>query len=121
MVNRYTHDGRPLGFPGGSNLVQADLEFVRDLYTWIPGLQIATHHAFRAQGSLGSDVFQNYDTRPKDTANWLEGAITRTLIDRLTLTYHYNLHHTFRLGVEAESVESAPTDFTYTIGWQTIF
>jgi hypothetical protein len=125
-VDRFTHDGRCLGYPDGSNLVQCAAEMNYDFSGFLTGFSLDTHHSYKIQGSLGSNVFQNYNTRPKDTAGWLEddpalGPIPDLLTDRVAVTWRYNVHHTFRVGLESTLEKAGSADLSLIFGWRSVF
>lgn len=93
----FSHDGRGLGFPGGSNIIQSAGEIAVPVK---PYLELHQYVSFSKQGSLGNCFSINYDDRVSDTAKWLEGEKTDRWISRSVLTWSMLAHHRLRLGVE---------------------
>ncbi len=110
LVSKFSHNGHPLGFPDGSNLIQ----YAGELNLPLPYRStLNIHGAYTRQGSLGNSFTINYESRPSDSAPWLAGTITdisdvvanlavRTLAHHLlSLGYHYR-YSTDALGATNE-------------------
>jgi hypothetical protein len=97
----YSQDGRPLGYPKGSNLIDFTAELNYPLFS---GLRWDCRASFTRQGSVGSDWRLNYqDYFPPGiidtaTADWLEGEITDTFTIQNSLRIGLMAHHSFVLG-----------------------
>jgi len=115
----YSQDGRPLGYTGGSNLVNATLEANLPIRK---GLRADAQVSFTRQGSYGNSWQLNYsDYFPADvidsaTAVWFEGTRADTWSYCATLRCDILAHHAFYLGGSA-----ADSRETLHAGWQFIF
>lgn len=102
LVNIYSHDGFGLGFPAGSNLIQVATEFntsLRHNFT----LDLAA--SFTRQGSVGNHFSLNYDSRPSDHADWLEGSIRNIYRGESVVTWQPLAHHSVKLGYQIVSTQ----------------
>ncbi|MFC1888117.1 hypothetical protein ACFLYK_04845 [Candidatus Cloacimonadota bacterium] len=97
--NRYSHNDISLGFPSGSNLIQYTAELCYDL---LPSLNFNTRISYLRQGSVGNSFTINYNDRPSDEAEWLEGDIIDSAIISPTLTWQFLAHHKVRSGIKHE-------------------
>ena len=97
MMTTFSHDGLGLGFPEGSNLIQTAGEISLPL---VVSIKFHQFFSFTKQGSLGNDFSINYNDRPSDTAEWLEGEKRERLLSRSVLSWSMLAHHKVRLGLE---------------------
>jgi hypothetical protein len=97
MITTFSHDGIGLGFPEGSNLLQAAGELI---FPILPNLRFNQTVSFTKQGSVGNHFSINYNDRPSDTAKWLQGRKTDIWRGRSVLTWSLLAHHQLRLGME---------------------
>ncbi len=97
----YSHDGRCLGYPKGSNLVDVSVSLIlpwEDILTW------HSEASYTRQGSFGSAWNQNYlDIFPGDslhdgTAEWFQGSISETVGVKSSLLFDLFAHHRFLAG-----------------------
>lgn len=118
----YSHDGRPLGYSKGSNLLNLSLELNlawREYLTWDANL------SWCRQGSFGSDWRQNYhDVFPGSliddgTAEWFEGVRTDTINLCNTFRIPVMAHHRLILGHASEYRDT--WKHNYFAGWQLIY
>ncbi|MDD2228280.1 MAG: hypothetical protein PHY48_02585 [Candidatus Cloacimonetes bacterium] len=114
----YSHDGRSLGYPKGSNIVDVSCGILLPL----PHSKILqTKVSYSKQGSYGSDWRQNYNDvfaghSTTGTAKWFEGTVTkRSSIDN-TLLIDMFAHHRLLLGYSAEYQENWSSKLY--AGWQ---
>ncbi|MEN6445073.1 MAG: hypothetical protein ABFC98_03400 [Candidatus Cloacimonas sp.] len=119
----FSTDGRTLGYPKGSNLV--DLSCLLSLpyqtmLLWQGGI------SYCKQGSFGSDFSQNYhdvfptaEAMDNGTAHWFEGTKTETLTLKSNVLITIFAHHRFLLGLET----SHSDDWQNTLysAWQFIY
>lgn len=100
----YSHDGRSLGYPKGSNLIDVTASFklpFRDILHW------QNEVSYTKQGSFGSDWRQNYhDVFPGEslhngTAEWFQGTVTKTTELRCSLLIDLFAHHRLLAGFSA--------------------
>ncbi len=99
LENRFSHNDIPLGFPSGSNLLQYTAEINYDLW---PGLNVNAKAIYRRQGSVGNSFTINYNDRPSDTADWLEGKITDTAEISPVITWRILAHHSIKIAYSWE-------------------
>lgn len=97
----YSHDGRPLGYAKGSNLVDISAELNLPLKPWLQWNSTLSH---TWQGSVGnswsldySDYFTSAEMDSAET-RWLEGDLTRVFQLQNTLRLELLAHHSFLLG-----------------------
>lgn len=103
LHNKYSHDGIGLGFPDGSNLIQYAGEFH---YGILKKISVNLHAAYTKQGELGNDFSINYETRPDDTATWLEGEITERAEIRTVFRWQPLTHHKIIFGHSVEKIDN---------------
>jgi len=118
LHNKYSHDGIGLGFPDGSNLIQIAGEIN---YGLLNSLTINTHSSYTKQGSLGNDFSINYETRPDDTANWLEGDKTEKIEIRTVLKWQPITHHKILFGHSAIRIDDNDIEHNFSISYQTSY
>jgi len=97
MATPFSHDGIGLGFPEGSNLIQAAGEVVIPI---IPSLTLNQFLTFTRQGSVGNSFSINYNDRPSNTAKWLEGDTSDRWLSRSMFSWSILAHHRLRAGLE---------------------
>ncbi|MDP8269650.1 MAG: hypothetical protein P9L97_13080 [Candidatus Tenebribacter davisii] len=115
LHNKYSNDGIGLGFPDGSNLVQIAGEFN---YKFLKNLSGNIHGSYTRQGSLGNDFTINYETRPDDTANWLEGANTEKIMLRSIIRWQPLTHHNLLIGHAITRADNNDLANTLSISYQ---
>jgi hypothetical protein len=103
LENRFSHDDVSLGFPSGSNLIQytAEINFVA-----LPGLNLNTRLYYKRQGSVGNSYTINYNDRPSDKAEWLEGDITDTFQITPVITWQLLSHHSIKVGYSWQHIRN---------------
>ncbi len=118
----YSHDGRGLGYPKGSNLIDLTAAFklpFRDILCWQNEL------AYTKQGSFGSDWRQNYhDVFPGEslhngTAQWFQGTVTKTTALKSSLLLDLFAHHRFLAGFSATKTKNWDTQIFS--AWQFVY
>jgi len=118
----YSHDGRPLGYPKGSNLIDLSTLLrvpLGDRITWQSGI------AWTKQGSFGSDWRQNYhDAFPGQdlqtaTAHWFEGTVTKTAEFNSSLLLDIFAHHRLLAGLKA--TRQTAWDQAFFAAWQFVY
>ena len=98
----FSHDGRGLGYPKGSNLVDISASLKVPYSKRITWLSIAS---YTKQGSFGSDWRENYhDVFPGEslhtgTATWFQGSVTRTTELKSSLLIDIFAHHRLLAGI----------------------
>jgi hypothetical protein len=107
-----------LGFPEGSNLIQFAAEFNIDLRQ---NLNINLHSSFTRQGSIGNDFSINYNDRPSDKAEWLEGDITNRLSICPVITWQPLSHHRLKVGLSATQIDEEDMENEIFISYQAIY
>ncbi len=114
----YSHDGHPLGYPQGSNIVDISLGLnVPIAYD----LKFISKLSYSKQGSYGSSWQQNYNdlfaqTSQSAKAKWFQGEVSkRTGIDTVLLIDTF-AHHRLLLGLEARYDKE--WDSKMYAGWQ---
>jgi hypothetical protein len=118
LENKFSHDGISLGFPDGSNLVQTTTEIELDLRK---NLSLVTQFSYTVQGSVGNSFSINYETREKDTANWLEGTKTDTKQLNATLDWQPLAHHCFKISNSFMKINSQSIETELRLGYYTYF
>ena len=73
------------------------------------------------QGSVGNSGLLNYDSRTKDTADWLEGKKTNKLHLKSVLDWDITKYHSLKLALEDMIIRHSGFDKTVSIQWQTIY
>jgi len=115
LHNKYSHDGIGLGFPDGSNLIQ----FAGEIhYGFLKNLSINLHASHTIQGTLGNDFSINYETRPDDTATWLEGEKTKHSELRTTIRWRPLTHHKLILGHMVQKLDNNDLQHQLSISYQ---
>ena len=114
LVNKYSNEGRSLGYSEGSNLINYTIESNIHLIDWI---ELNLQGSYQRQGSLGDSFLMDYDNRPKDTAQWLEGDITDTYTGIVNLLVEPSRCHKINIGCRYEKVregeDSVQLSFSY--------
>ena len=102
MENKFSHDGIGLGFPAGSNLLQ----FASELNLQIrKNLSFDIHGSYTKQGSVGNNFLINYNSRPSDSAKWLEGDISNVYRAKAIITWKPLAHHKIKFGTEIKKTD----------------
>ena len=115
LHNKYSHDGIGLGFSDGSNLIQIAGEFN---YGLSKSLIANIHSSYTKQGSLGNDFSINYETRPDDTADWLEGEKTKKVEVRTVLKWQPLTHHKVLFGHSATRISDNDIEHQLSMSYQ---
>ncbi|MCF7858711.1 MAG: hypothetical protein K9N07_05225 [Candidatus Cloacimonetes bacterium] len=115
LHNKFSHDGIGLGFPSGSNLFQVNGEINYNLYN---NLSTNVHFSFTKQGSLGNDFSINYETRPDDTATWLEGEKTELKEVKSILHWQPLTHHSIIIGYSVSKYDIQPIEHQLSMSYQ---
>ena len=115
LHNKYSHDGIGLGFPDGSNLIQFSSELNYKLLSCLTG---NIHSSYTKQGSLGNDFSINYETRPDDTADWLEGDKTEKIEVRTIFKWQPLTHHRLLFGHSAYKIDENDIEHQLNISYQ---
>ncbi len=115
LHNKYSHDGIGLGFSDGSNLIQIAGEFNYGLLKY---LTANIHSSFTKQGSLGNNFSINYETRPDDSASWLEGENTEKIEIRTVLKWQPLTHHRLLFGHSATKIDDNDLEHNLSISYQ---
>ena len=118
LHNKFSHDGIGLGFPEGSNLIQFAAEFNFDLRQ---NLNINLHSSFTRQGSVGNNFSINYNDRPSDKADWLEGDITNRLSICPVITWQPLAHHRLKIGLFTTRIDEEELENEIFISYQAIY
>ena len=114
-VGAYTHDGYFLGYPLGANLLAYTAEV--NLPVW-PSLSLDGQLSYVRQGSVGADPTVNYDTRPSDSAGWLEGVIDDTLYFTGVAAWQPLAHHFIRVGCKVKAENTDDNHYDWFTTWQ---
>ncbi len=100
IFTKYSHDNRGLGFPEGSNLIQAAVEI--DLHL-TKSLKLDCLIAFIRQGETGNNWEINYQSAITDIENeetkWLAGNPENRYKFQSVLTWQPLAHHWIKAGV----------------------
>jgi len=115
LHNKYSHDGIGLGFPDGSNLFQVAGELN---YGMLKCLSANLHGSFTKQGNLGNDFSINYESRPDDTATWLEGEKTEKIVIKTILKWQPLTHHKILFGHSATKINNTNLQHQLSISYQ---
>ena len=118
MVDKFSHDGIGLGFPEGSNLLQVCSELNLQLMN---NLAFDINASYTKQGSVGNDFSINYESRPSDTANWLEGDISKTIISKAVFSWQPLAHHKIKLGYEMTKIDEQKATNEFMISYQAFY
>jgi hypothetical protein len=116
----YTHDGRPLGHPQGSNLLNYSLELSQKLHH---GISFVSNTSYLRQGATGNSPDLNYIELIEDidhtTADWLQGGITNTWEQNTSLQIDLFAYHRLRISHRASHIDS--WKHSIQLGWQFIY
>ena len=115
LHNKYSHDGIGLGFPDGSNLIQLSGELN---YKFFKRLAANIHSSYTKQGSLGKEFSINYESRPDDTADWLEGEITEKIEVKTVIKWQPLTHHKILLGHSVSKIDENDIEHQLSISYQ---
>ena len=118
LHNKFSHDDIGLGFPDGSNLIQFAGEFNFDIQK---NLNFNINSSFTRQGSLGNNFSINYNDRPSDKAEWLEGDITNRLSICPVITWQPLAHHRLKVGLTSIQIEEEDMENEIFISYQAIY
>lgn len=118
MVNKYSNDDISLGYQGGSNLIQYSAELNFDITT---NLTLDIKSDYKRQGSIGNSYQINYNSRPKDTAEWLEGDITDTLSNRFVFTWNFLSCHSVKIGCQFTKIMKQDDDYNISLSYFTTY
>ncbi len=143
----FSHDGIGLGYPGGNNIIQRTFseekkEFIQDpssgsnivlgaaelTFPLLPYLKISQYLSYSEQGSLGNCWSLNYNDDRKDedgnfleTAEWLEGDVTKRFFSRSVLDFSLLAHHSIKLGYQTETATNEETKKELIISYSFMF
>ena len=114
----YSHDGRPLGYAQGSNVLDISLEANvpwRDYLVW------DTQLSWRKRGSTGSSWQDNYHEIfagmiQDATAHWFEGEVSHEYQLKSSLSILFMAHHKFLVGLD--SLKQDDWQHRLFAGWQ---
>ena len=119
----FSTDGRPLGYPKGSNLVDVSCLLrlpCKDIFLW-QGVV-----SYCKQGSFGSDWRRNYhidfpsaEAMDNGTATWFQGTKTETITLKSNILIDIFAHHRFLLGLETSHIDNWQK--TFYSAWQFIY
>ncbi|HQP33124.1 MAG TPA: hypothetical protein PLV29_03335, partial [Candidatus Cloacimonas sp.] len=119
----FSTDGRPLGYPKGSNLVDVSCLLrlpCKDIFLWQGGV------SYCKQGSFGSDWRRNYhidfpsaEAMDNGTATWFQGTKTETITLKSNILIDIFAHHRFLLGLETSHIDNWQK--TFYSAWQFIY
>ena len=121
LHNKFSHDGKGLGFPEGSNLIQFAAEFNFDLRQ---NLNFNLHSSFTRQGSVGNSFSINYESRDKSKDNdthWLEGDIINKLTICPIITWQPLSHHKLKIGMNIFQFDEEDFEEEFMISYQAIY
>ncbi len=99
----YSHDGRPLGYLQGSNVLDISLEAN---IPWHKYLEWDSQLSWRKRGSIGSSWQENYHeifagVIDDATAHWFEGEKSHEYQLKSSLSFLFMAHHRFLLGLDS--------------------
>ena len=99
----YSHDGRPLGYVQGSNVLDISLEAN---IPWREYLEWDTQLSWRKRGSTGSSWQENYHETwagmiEDGSAHWFEGDKDHEYQIKSSLSILFMAHHSFLLGLDS--------------------
>jgi len=118
----YSHDGRPLGYPKGSNLADVTALLRLPFSDW---LQWQGSISYCKQGSFGSTYTQNYhDVFPgvliqEGTATWFQGQKTQTSELKSSVLIDIFAHHRLLAGYKTKHTEAWDSELF--AAWQFIY
>jgi len=122
LENKYSHYDISLGFPSGSNLIQYSCELN---YNFFSRINFNLNAFYKRQGSVGNSFNLNYNSRPSNKADWLEGKITNTLVLKPVLTWQMLAHHRLKTGIiiqkELGSGDSNVSNSEFYISYQALY
>jgi len=99
LENKFSHYDISLGFPKGSNLIQYTAEFNFNI---LKNLNINANIYYTRQGSVGNSFNMNYNSRPSNKADWLEGEISDTFSFTPVITWEVIAHHRIKAGISLD-------------------
>lgn len=115
IQNKFSNDDISLGFPKGSNLIN----FASELnWKFRRNLSVNLHLSFTRQGSVGNDFSINYDTRPSDHADWLEGEIIDYKNARFVVDWQPLEHHQIKIGFDLMQIDDNDFEQEIILGYQ---
>lgn len=118
MENKFSHDGVGLGFPGGSNLIQ----FTGEINLKIrPDISLNLNSSYIRQGSTGNHFSLNYDQRPSENAEWLDGEISSITNFNFSFTWVPLSAHNFKTGIVLTRNENLDLSKKIFFCYQTIY
>lgn len=118
----YSHDGKLLGYPKGSNIVDFSALLRIPLSAW---LQWQSGVSYNLQGSFGSNWKQNYhevfpgELLEEGTATWFQGQKTRTTELKSSILLDLFAHHRFLAGFKTRHIDCWDSEVFG--AWQFIF
>ena len=118
LENKFSHDGIGLGFPEGSNLLQVCAELNLQFRN---NIDFDVNTSYTRQGSVGNDFSINYESRPGDTAHWLEGDISNTIKAKAVLSWQPLTHHKIKFGCQIEQFDDENTASEFMISYQAFY
>lgn len=118
-LTRFSHDNRGLGFPEGSNLIQAALDLA---YSVTPKLKINSICAFIRQGETGNSYELDYEKEIDDIQNeetqWLAGnPQNRWKLDCI-ISWQPLAHHWLKTGITSHITDNN-TENEFYLSWLT--
>jgi hypothetical protein len=118
LTNKFSHEDRCLGYSSGSNIIKYSAELNIDLHN---NYAIDFQSAYSRQGSLGNNFTINYDSRPSDEADWLDGDITDKYYIGAVLTARLNIHNKLKIGYSYEQIRGEDAENQISISYQLIY
>ncbi len=118
LHDKFSHDDQPLGFPEGANLLQHSAELHWKIF---PRFSFNIFSSYLRQGSVGNHFSINYQNRPSDEANWLEGEITDTFTFKPIITWQFLAHHHLKCGLISEKIDDEKFSHEIYLSYQTFY
>ncbi len=118
LVDKYSHDDNPLGFPDGANLIQYAMQYKLPFTKTINWINFVS---YTRQGSVGNQFYINYESRPKDTATWLEGQITDKFKIKSVLGWNFLHRHNLRIGYQYLSEDNFATINEFSLSYKVFY
>ena len=118
LANKFSHDGIGLGFPEGSNLIQICSE-INYQFRW--NLDIDVNGSYTKQGSVGNHFSINYESRPSDNADWLEGDISNIKKVKAVISWQPLAHHKLKFGYRLEQIDDEKATNEFMISYQAFY